>query len=191
MEFAIRQVDAQTHCSSRRGLPGRLGLGDGDEDGGDLLTLHGRMLSLEGRIQERDVDSESADSFVSRGLVSGGEDKDGSDLLSVKGTMQRSDDDAADGSVSRGSVAGLLSEEEIMQDGCIVNDDDWEFWGVAEYRHDDSKCYVRYYRPRCDEEDTVRDQEEETVKDPHLSRSFTARPSSPRPGPAPTATPSR
>jgi hypothetical protein len=24
-----------------------------------------------------------------------------------------------------------------MQDGCmIVEDDDWEFWGVAEYRHD-------------------------------------------------------
>jgi hypothetical protein len=37
------------------------------------------------------------------------------DLLSVKGTMQRSDDDAADGSVSRDFVSGLLSEKEIMQ----------------------------------------------------------------------------
>ena len=55
-------------------------MGGGDEDGGDLLTLHGRMQSLEGRIQERDVDSDSADGFVSRSTASGGEDKDGSDL---------------------------------------------------------------------------------------------------------------
>ena len=70
-----------------------------------------------------------------------------------------------------------------MQDGCIVEDDDWEFWGVAKYRHDDSKCHIRYDRcswPRCDEEDTVRVEEEETVKDP--PRSFTARPSSARAG---------
>jgi hypothetical protein len=90
--------------------------------------------------------------------------------------MQRSDDDAADGSVSHGSVSGLLSEKEIMQDGCIVEVDDWEFWGVAKYRHDDSKCYIRYDRcswPRCDEEDTVRDQED---------RSITTRPSSARAG---------
>jgi hypothetical protein len=78
-------------------------LGGGDEDGGDLLTLHGRMQSLEGRIQERDVDSESAD-FVDS--VSGGEDEDGRDLLSVIGKMLRSDDDAAGCSVSRGSVSG-------------------------------------------------------------------------------------
>ena len=58
-------------------------MGGGDEDGGDLFTLHGRMQSLEGRIQETDVDSESADFFVSRGSVSGGKDEDGSDLLSV------------------------------------------------------------------------------------------------------------
>jgi hypothetical protein len=78
--------------------------------------------------------------------------------------MQRSDDDAADGSVSRGFVSGLTSEEEIMQDGCIVEDDDWEFLGVAKHRHDDSKCCIRYDRcswPLCVEEDTVRDQEEE------------------------------
>jgi hypothetical protein len=164
-------------------------LDGGDEDSGDLLTLNGRMQSLEGRIQKRDVGSESADCFVSRGLISGGEDKDGSDLLSVKGTMQRIDDDAADGSVSRGFVSGLVSEEEIMQDGCtsIVEDDDWEFLGCAKYRHDDSKCYLRYDRcswPRCDEEDTVRDQEEETVtqKDPPRCFKFIARPSSARAG---------
>jgi hypothetical protein len=58
--------------------------------------------------------------FVSRGSVSGGEDEDCSDLLSVKGKMLRSDDDAAGCSVSRGSVSGLLLEEEAMQDGCIV-----------------------------------------------------------------------
>jgi hypothetical protein len=63
--------------------------------------------------------------------------KDGSDLLSVKGTMQRRDGDAI---VSRGFVSGLVSEEETMQDGCIVEDDDWVFWGVATYRHDDSNA---------------------------------------------------
>jgi hypothetical protein len=82
------------------------------------------MQSLEGRIQERDVDSDSADGFVSRSSASGGEDKDGRDLLSVKGTMQRSDSDVT---VSRGFVSGLVSEEDIMQDGCIVEDDDCEF----------------------------------------------------------------
>jgi hypothetical protein len=141
---------------------GGLVLGGGDEDGGDLFTLHGRMQMLERR---RDFDSESAD-FV--GSVSGGEDEDGSDLLSVKGEMLRSDDDGAGCSVSRGSVSGLLLEEEAMQESCLVEDDDWEFWGVAKYRHDDSKCHIRYDRcswPRCDEEDTVRVEEEETVKD--------------------------
>jgi hypothetical protein len=48
--------------------------------------------------------------------------------------------------VSRGFVSGLFSEEEIMQDGIIVEDDDWEFWGVAKHRHDDSNCYTRYDR---------------------------------------------
>jgi hypothetical protein len=71
-----------------------------------------------------------------------------------------------------------------MQDGCIVEDDDWEFWGVSKYRHDDSKCYICYDRcswPRGDEEDTVRlEGLGETVKDP--PRSFTARPSSARAG---------
>jgi hypothetical protein len=97
------RFDKWTHCSARRGLPWH---------SNDLLTLHGRMQTLEGRIQERDVNSESADFFVSRGSVSGGEDEDGSDLLSaVKGKMLRSDDDAAGCSVSRGSVSGLLLEE--------------------------------------------------------------------------------
>ncbi len=88
-----------------------------------------------------------------------GEDKDSSDLLAVKGKMQRSDDYATGGSVSRDSVSGLLSVKETMQDGCIVEDDDWEFWGVAIYRREDSKCYIWYNRclwPQCDEEDTVR-----------------------------------
>jgi hypothetical protein len=72
-------VDSQkwTHRSIAAHVEDCLGglvLDDGDEDGGDLHTLNGRMQSLEGRIQERDVGSESADS-------SGGEDKDGSDLL--------------------------------------------------------------------------------------------------------------
>ena len=100
---------------------GRLALNGGDKDGGELLTANGIMQSLEGRIQERDVDSDSADGFVSRSTASGGEDKGGSDLLSVKGTMQRSDSDVT---VSRGFVSGLVSEEDIMQDGCIVEDDD-------------------------------------------------------------------
>jgi hypothetical protein len=59
---------------------GRLALNGGDKDGGDLLTANEIMQSLEGRIQERDVDSDSAEGFVSRSTASGGEDKDGSDL---------------------------------------------------------------------------------------------------------------
>jgi hypothetical protein len=169
---------------------GDLFLGGGGENGGDLLMLHGRVRSLEGRIQKRDVDSESADFFVSRGSVSGGEGEAAatvvnqtSDLLSVKEKMLRIDDDAIGGSVSRGPVSGFLLEEEAMQHGCIVEDDDWELWGVVKNRHDDSKCYILYDRcswPLCDEEDTVRVEEEETVKDP--PRSFTARPSSARAG---------
>ena len=116
---------------------GGLVLNGGDKDGGDLLTANGIIQSREGRIQEKDVDSDSADGFVSRSTASGGEDKGGSDLLSVKGTMQRRDGDAI---VSRGFVSGLVSEEETMQDGCIVEDDDWVFWGVATYRHDDSNA---------------------------------------------------
>jgi hypothetical protein len=73
---------------------GGLILNGGDKDGGDLLTVNGGMQSMEGRIQERDVDSDSSDGFVSRCSVSGGEDKDCSALLSVKGTMQRRDGDA-------------------------------------------------------------------------------------------------
>jgi hypothetical protein len=110
-------VDAQSHrriAAHVEDCLGGLVLDGGDKDGGDLLTANGRMQSLEGRIQERDVDSDSADGFVSRGSVSGGEDKDGCDLRSVKGTMQRRDDDATVCTVSRGFVSSLVSEEEIM-----------------------------------------------------------------------------
>jgi hypothetical protein len=104
-------IDKWTHrriAAHVKDCLGSLVLGGGDEDGDDLLTLHGRMQTLEGRIQERDVDSESAVFFVSRGSVSGDEDEDGSDLLSVKEKLLRSDDDAAGCSASRGSVSGLL-----------------------------------------------------------------------------------
>lgn len=133
------------------------------------------LLSVEVTVQES-LDKASGDS------VSDGGDEEGIALLEEV-TMEECVGDGPGGYISSGEdrdSTALLSDEVTVQevtvnmewDGCVVEDDDWQYWGVAKYRHDDSKCYIRYDRcswPRWGKEVTVRVGEEKTVKDDDMA----------------------
>ena len=47
--------------------------------------------------------------------------------------------------IGGGCCRGASSEAvTVSMDGCVVEDDDWEDWGVAKYQHDDAACRLRY-----------------------------------------------